>query len=48
MILRLIMAMALALAVSACGTKTNLDMPNGKPTPKNQHDPSQPPNPIVR
>jgi len=48
MILRLFLALYLALAVSACGTKSNLDLPNGKPTPKNQHDPSQPPNPIVR
>jgi predicted small lipoprotein YifL len=48
MILRLFMAMALVFAVSGCGTKSNLDMPNGKPTPKGQHDPSQPPNPIVR
>jgi predicted small lipoprotein YifL len=48
MILRMFLALALAFAVSGCGTKSNLDLPNGKPTPKNQHDPSQPPNPIVR
>ena len=48
MILRLFLALSLVLAVSGCGTKSNLDLPNGKPTPKNQHDPSQPPNPIVR
>jgi predicted small lipoprotein YifL len=48
MILRLFMALVLVCAVSGCGTKSNLDLPNGKPTPKNQHDPSQPPSPIVR
>jgi hypothetical protein len=48
MILRLLIILGLAFAVPSCGTKSNLDMPNGKPTPKNQRDPSQPPSPIVR
>ena len=48
MILRLFLTLALVLAVSGCGTKTNLDLPDGKRTPKGQHDPSEPPNPIVR
>ena len=46
MILRLILAFALSLAVSACGVKTDLVMPDGKQTPKNQKDPSRPPRPI--
>ena len=48
MILRLFLALSLAFAVAGCGTKTNLLTPDGKRTPKDQHDPSQPPNPIVR
>lgn len=48
MILRLILAFSLVLAVPACGVKTDLLMPNGKQTPKNQKDPSRPPQPIGR
>jgi predicted small lipoprotein YifL len=48
MMLRLVLAFALALAVPACGVKTDLLMPNGKQTPKNQKDPSRPPQPIGR
>ena len=48
MTLRLAIALMLALSVSACGVKTDLLMPNGKPTPKTQKDPSQPPQPIGR
>jgi len=48
MMLRLAIALMLALSVSACGVKTDLFMPNGKPTPKTQKDPSQPPQPIGR
>jgi predicted small lipoprotein YifL len=46
MILRTLMALALAFAVSACGTKTNLTTPAGQKTTKGQLDPSLPPNPI--
>lgn len=46
MIFRLVIAFALALAVPGCGVKTDLLMPNGKHTPKDQKDPSQPPQPI--
>jgi predicted small lipoprotein YifL len=50
MIARRVIAIALALAfvlpLAACGTKTNLDLPNGKPAPKNERDPSRPPQPI--
>jgi predicted small lipoprotein YifL len=47
-ILRVIVALALMMPVAACGTKTELLMPNGKPTPRDQRDPSQPPSPISR
>ena len=46
MILRLLVILGLALAVSGCGVKSDLLMPNGKPTPKDQQDPSQPPRPV--
>ncbi|HUB84474.1 MAG TPA: hypothetical protein VL971_02190 [Rhizomicrobium sp.] len=48
MILRLCLAFSLALTVAACGTKSELIMPNGKGTPHSQKDPSQPPQPIGR
>ena len=37
------LAIAAPLVVSGCGVKTDLLMPNGKPTPKDQKDPSKPP-----
>jgi len=40
------LATAFALTVSACGVKSDLMKPDGKPTPKDQRDPSRPPNPI--
>ncbi len=46
--LRLVLLVGLALAVAACGTKSNLLKPDGNPTPKSEKDPSQPPNPITR
>jgi predicted small lipoprotein YifL len=46
MILRLFLVMALALSAASCGTKSNLDLPNGNQTPKGQKDPSRPPHPI--
>jgi len=48
MILRLIVVLALAIPVCACGTKSELLLPDGKPSPHNQKDPSQPPSPISR
>jgi predicted small lipoprotein YifL len=48
MMLRLVLALSLVLALPACGTKSALLMPDGKPTPKGQKDPSEPPVPIVR
>jgi len=43
---RIFLATAFALTVSACGVKSDLMKPDGKPTPKDQRDPSRPPNPI--
>jgi predicted small lipoprotein YifL len=46
MILRLVTAFALAFALASCGVKNELVLPDGKPTAKDQHDPSKPPQPI--
>ncbi|HEY5047531.1 MAG TPA: hypothetical protein VII49_05880 [Rhizomicrobium sp.] len=48
MMLRLLVVFGLTLWIPACGTKSELDLPNGKPSPKGQIDPSQPPSPISR
>ncbi len=32
-----------AVSLAACGVKNDLVMPDGKPTPKGQKDPSKPP-----
>ena len=48
LVLRLALAFALVALVPACGIKSDLLMPNGKTTPKNQKDPSRPPQPIGR
>jgi hypothetical protein len=48
MIVRLLIVLGLAIWLPACGTKSELDLPNGKPSPHGQADPSQPPNPITR
>ncbi|HLY06016.1 MAG TPA: hypothetical protein VKR31_09735 [Rhizomicrobium sp.] len=42
------LALALAFSIAGCGTKTELLKPDGKPTPRDQRDPSQPPSPISR
>jgi predicted small lipoprotein YifL len=41
---RTILAMTLALSLASCGVKNDLVMPDGKPTPRGQKDPSKPPN----
>ena len=46
MTLRLVAALALSLALASCGVKNDLVLPDGKPTAKNQKDPSKPPLPI--
>ena len=48
MFLRLLIVLGLVLALPACGVKSDLFMPNGKTTPKNQKDPSRPPQPVSR
>ena len=35
-----------SLLLASCGVKSDLEMPNGKPTPNDQQDPSKPPKPI--
>jgi predicted small lipoprotein YifL len=47
-LLRVAAALTLAVAIAGCGTKTELLKPDGKPTPRDERDPSQPPNPISR
>jgi predicted small lipoprotein YifL len=44
--MRILLSLVVALALTGCGVKSDLVMPNGKPTPKGQHDPSRPPQPI--
>jgi hypothetical protein len=46
MLLRSLFVVLLGLAVSSCGIKSDLLMPDGKATPKSQKDPSRPPQPI--
>jgi predicted small lipoprotein YifL len=46
MFLRSLFVVLLGLAVSSCGIKSDLLMPDGKATPKSQRDPSRPPQPI--
>ena len=46
MILRIVFAMAVSLAVIACGVKSNLEPPAGAMTNKQERDPSRPPTPI--
>ncbi|MBV9046428.1 MAG: lipoprotein [Alphaproteobacteria bacterium] len=48
MSLRLVIAFALALGVAGCGVKNDLVMPDGKPTPKGEKDPSKPPQQMGR
>ena len=40
---KIILLLMLA-SLAACGVKNDLVRPDGKPTPKDQHDPSLPPN----
>jgi predicted small lipoprotein YifL len=43
---RLIVCLALALAISGCGTKSDLSRPDNKPAPADTQDPSKPPRPL--
>jgi predicted small lipoprotein YifL len=41
--LRKLILIALLASLAACGVKSDLVRPNGKPTAKNERDPSLPP-----
>ena len=41
--LRVFLVIALAFAVASCGVKNDLLLPDGKPSPKGEKDPSKPP-----
>jgi predicted small lipoprotein YifL len=47
-LLKVVAALTLAAGIAGCGTKTELLKPDGKPTARDERDPSQPPNPISR
>jgi len=40
---RIILAFILAFALCGCGVKSDLVLPDGKPSPKGEKDPSKPP-----
>ena len=40
---KIALAVILALSLAGCGVKNDLVMPDGKPTPKTEKDPSKPP-----
>ena len=40
---RFLLLLAVSLALAACGTKSDLTRPDGKPTPADTQDPSKPP-----
>jgi predicted small lipoprotein YifL len=44
--MRIVSVLAVLLLLAGCGVKNELVLPDGKPTPKGQHDPSKPPLPI--
>ena len=48
MIRKILIVFMLACATAACGTKTSLDLPNGKKPPQGQQDPSKPPHSLGR
>jgi hypothetical protein len=45
---RLLILIALSLAVAACGVKNDVVKPNGQSTSKDERDPSKPPYPLGR
>jgi predicted small lipoprotein YifL len=48
MIMRLAIAVLVALSLSTCGVKTELDLPSGMQADKKRPDPSLPPQPLGR
>ncbi len=45
---RILVMLGIALALTACGVKSDLTRPNGQPNPPDTQDPSKPPQPIGR
>ena len=45
---KLLLVALLSLMAASCGVKNELTKPDGNTTPKNQPDPSRPPQPIGR
>jgi predicted small lipoprotein YifL len=45
---RLALILTLSLALAGCGVKNDLVLPDGKPTPKGEKDPSKPPQQLGR
>jgi|BarGraIncu00222A_1022003.scaffolds.fasta_scaffold218514_2 predicted small lipoprotein YifL len=45
--LRVLLVFMLALGVSGCGVKSDLQLPDGSTTPKGEKDPSKPPAPTT-
>ena len=43
---RFILMVLVSLLLVACGVKSDLETPDGKPTPSDQQDPSKPPHPL--
>jgi len=48
MMRRLLVLLTLSLFVAACGVKTDLVTPSGKPSKGDRNDPSKPPHPLGR
>jgi hypothetical protein len=48
MIMRLAIAVLVALSLITCGVKTELDLPSGMQADKKRPDPSLPPQPLGR
>ena len=44
--IRILSLLAAVAFLASCGVKNDLVLPDGKPTAKNQHDPSKPTVPI--
>ena len=43
---RIALILLASLLLASCGVKSDLETPNGKPTPSDEQDPSKPPKPI--
>ena len=45
--MRKLILLAMIAGLAACGVKNDLVKPDGKPTPRGEHDPSLPPSPTT-